>query len=229
MKKAGCTLFQGFFYRKPEMMRIRRVLQNQKAYQRLLVAVTRASLNWDEVEDALKMDAALCYRLLRYLNSAAFGFRNEIRSLRHALMILGEDALIRWCRLTATLEMSKNRPSDLALAALTRARFSELIGRRVNPGNADLFLLGLLSLMDSILEIPMGVVVQDLAVENDIRAALLGGTGEFGRIYELLQAAEAGAWEVVSNLCKIMQLDEDFVADSYWNSMQWAHEIAMAA
>ncbi len=229
MKDAGCTLFQGYFFRKPEMMRVRRVLQNQKAYQRLLTAVTRATLDWREVEDALKMDATLCYRLLRYLNSAAFGFQNEIRSLRQALVIMGEDALIRWCRLTAMLEMSKGRPSDLALAALTRARFSELLGCRVNRGSTDLFLLGLLSLMDSILEIPMGIVVQDLALEDDIRAALLGGASRFGTIYRLIQAAEAGAWEIVSNLCKVIQLDEDFVADSYWNSMQWAHEIAMAA
>jgi c-di-GMP-related signal transduction protein len=229
MRDAGCTLFQGYFFRKPEMIRIRRVLENQRAYQRLLIAVTRPSLDWKEIEDALKMDATLCYRLLRYLNSAAFGFQNEIRSLRQALIILGEEALIRWCRLTILLEMSKSRPSDLALAALTRARFSELLGCRVNRGTTDLFLLGLLSLMDSILEIPIGMVVQNLILENDIRAALLGETSRFGVIYELIQAADAGAWELVSNLCKVMQLDENFVADCYWSSMQWAHEIVMAA
>ena len=125
MMDFGFTLFQGYFFRKPEMMRTRRVLSNRKVYHRLLLAVSRPQIDWKEVEDTLAMDATLCYRLLRYLNSAAFGFHNEVHSLRHAFVILGEDAMIRWCRLAAVLEMSQKSPCDLTLSALIRARFGE--------------------------------------------------------------------------------------------------------
>jgi EAL and modified HD-GYP domain-containing signal transduction protein len=194
-----------------------------------MIAVTRSQLDWKEVEDTLKMDATLCYRLLRYLNSAAFGFHSEIQSLRLALVILGEDKLIRWCRLAVMLEMSQDRPSDLALAALIRARFSELLGNRVDHGNTDLFLLGLLSLMDSILEIPMKMVIEDLFVDDDVKAALLTESGRVGTMYKLVKAVESGAWELISDLCAQVQIPEEYVAESYWNAMGWAQTIVAAA
>ena len=228
-KKAGFQFFQGYFFRKPEMMCMRSVAANQTVYWRLLRVVTKPELDWREVEDVIKKDATLCLRLLRYLNSVVFGLRNEIRSIRHALAIIGEAEMRRWCRLAVVLEMTRNRPPELVLSALIRARFSELIGNRIDHGTSDLFLLGLLSLMDSILKIPMEMVLEDLPLDREIKTALLEATGSLATVHKLVLAFESGDWNNVATLCAELRLSEEFVAESHWDAMGWAETIAAAA
>jgi c-di-GMP-related signal transduction protein len=116
----------------------------------------------------------MCYRLLRYLNSATFGIRSEVRSIRHALMLLGEREVRRWIRLVVTLTAAENKSSELVTNAMIRARFCESIGERVPHGDSDLFLMGLLSMIDAILEIPMTTVVENIPLDHETKAALLG-------------------------------------------------------
>ena len=116
----------------------------------------------------------MCYRLLRYMNSASFGFSNDIHSVRHALSILGEREVRRWVRLVVTLAAGQNKPSDLVLSAMVRARFCELVSPKIKHGESDLFLLGLLSLMDAILELPMPEVLEKVPLDQETKAVLLG-------------------------------------------------------
>ncbi|MGC2321166.1 MAG: HDOD domain-containing protein, partial [Terriglobales bacterium] len=157
-RRAGFAYFQGYFFRRPELMRTREIPANRLNYLRLLKAVARPELDPSELENVIKGEASLCYRLLRYLNSPLFGFPAEIRSVRHALAMLGEREVRRWIRLAATLVAGQSRSSDLVLSALVRARFCELVAESAQQG-ADLFLVGLLSLMDAILGVPMGLVL----------------------------------------------------------------------
>ncbi|MGB7547099.1 MAG: HDOD domain-containing protein [Terracidiphilus sp.] len=225
-RSAGFQYFQGYFFRKPEKMHVRGVASNQTTYLQLLQAVSRPELNWQEVEEILKRDATLFYRLLRYLNSAAFGFRGEVHSVRQALTILGDNEFRRWCRLAVMFDMSQNRPSDLLLSALIRARFFELIGEKVEHGDVDMFLLGLLSLMDTILEIPMGRMLEGLPVDVETKTLLLENKGRLSPVYELLQAVEAGAWKVVVRGCARLDIPEGFIAESQRSAMEWAQTIA---
>ncbi|HUX43981.1 MAG TPA: HDOD domain-containing protein [Terracidiphilus sp.] len=224
-RRAGFHLFQGYFFRRPQMVRTWSGPQGRSASLTLLREVSKAELNWDEVESAIRLDPTLCYRLLRYLNSPIFGFRSEIRTVHQALMILGENEARRWCRLAVTLDMTKNRTTDLMLAALTRARLSELLGEDVEHGDVDLFLLGLLSLMDSILDIPMKQAVEALHLDHDVQAALLGEECSLSALYQLVLALEAGEWEEVARLCQRLGLNEDVVTEKHWRAMQWAHDV----
>ncbi|MGO9436934.1 MAG: EAL and HDOD domain-containing protein [Terracidiphilus sp.] len=227
-KKAGFKFFQGYFFRKPEPMKARVVASSRASSLRLLQEISKPELDMLVVEDAMKTHATLCFRLLRYLNSAAFAFCDRIHSLRHALVILGEDELRRWCRLAVTLELTQNRPSDLVLSALVRARFTELLGAKIEHGEADLFLLGLLSLMDSILGMPMEQVVESLPLREDIRSVLLHGNNDLTPIYKLVLAVEAGEWAETANLCGRLRVQESFVAESHWNAMGWAQAVVTA-
>jgi len=224
-KKAGFRYFQGYFFRKPELMRAREIPANQASYLRLLRAISRPELDFVELEDIIKTEASLCYRLLRYLNSAAFAFLAEIRSLRQALTILGEREVRRWFRVAAALSAGQHKPSDLVLSALVRARFSELLGERIEHGRSDLFLTGLLSLMDAILEVPMYVVVDGIALDHETRAVLLGDDSHLTPIYDLVLANEAAEWSTVDRLCSELRLEEGFVSAAHWNAMEWARRI----
>ena len=141
------------------------------------------------LENLVKGEASLCYRLLRYLNSAAFGFASEIHSVRHALSILGEREVRRWIRLVASLGAGQDKSSDLVLAALVRARFCELLSPKIQHGDSDLFLMGMLSLMDTILEIPMRQVLDNVPIDQQCKAVLLGATSPSAA----LLSAHAGA------------------------------------
>ncbi len=225
-KKAGFQLAQGYFFRRPQMVRTWTGSSNRAIHLALLNAVLKPDLDLGEIEDLVKKDATLCFRLLRYLNSPMFGFRSEICSVRQALMILGENETRRWCRLAVTIEISHDRTSDLMLAALTRARFCELLGPRMADGNVDLFLLGLLSLMDAILEIPISAVVDALSVHQDIKLALNHKECRLTPLYNLMLAVEAGEWDIVSRLCEEMHLSEPLVSGTQWKAMEWAQQVS---
>src|ERR1700746_996134 len=126
----------------------------------MLQQVSRPELDVPGLEKLVKQEASICDRLLRYLNSAAFGFRKQIHSVRHALSLLGERDVRRWVRLGAAGGGGGGERSDLVLSALVRGRFGELLSPKVPHGDNDLFLMGLLSLIDVMLEVPMETVLE---------------------------------------------------------------------
>ena len=228
----GYTLFQGYFFRRPERMKARHISANQASYLRLLQAISAPEVDLTSVEGLIKHDASLCYRLLRYLNSPLLGISSPVHSVRHAMDLLGERELIRWIRMATTLVMGQEKCSDLVLSSLVRARFCELIAPKIAPDKADLFLLGMLSLMDAILEVPMGFVLEGLAVDENIKAELMGvkagKTSQVALIHQLMLAQEAGEWEQVTVQAKKLNLSLAFVNKSYNDSISWAHKMTSA-
>jgi len=225
-KKAGFLYFQGYFFRRPETMKAHEIAANRLNYVRMLQVVSKPELEPREIENAIKGEASLCYRLLRYLNSAAFGFANEIHSVRHALSILGEREVRRWVRLVVTLAAGQNRSSELVSSALVRARFCELLSPKVQHEDSDLFLLGLLSLMDSILQIPMAEVLDSVPIDQETKEVLLGRGTRLRPLYQLMLAQESADWQCVGTLAKSLSLRESEVAETYWQAMQWARQMS---
>ena len=225
-KKAGFLYFQGYFFRRPETMKAHEISGNRLNYIRMLQVVSKPELEPREIENAIKGEASLCYRLLRYLNSAAFGFANEIHSVRHALAILGEREVRRWVRLVATLSAGQHKSSEIVLSALVRARFCELLSPKTKYGDSDLFLMGLLSLMDSILEIPMSEVLDSVPIDQETKEVLLGRDSRLRPLYQLMLAQESGDWQHSAELARSLDLAESDVAEIYWQAMQWARQVS---
>jgi EAL and modified HD-GYP domain-containing signal transduction protein len=228
-KQCGYRLFQGYFFRRPERLQARQIPANQATFLRLLQAIAKPQLDFNEIEDLIKHEPSLCYRLLRYLNSPLLGLASPVQSVRHALNLLGEREAVRWIRMATTLVLGQEKTSDLVLASLVRARFCELLAPKVPHGNSDLFLLGMLSLMDAILQMPIGIVVEDLHLDAGIKAQLVfGKTGEktpLSPIYDLMVAREAGDWSAVTSLGKQLNLSLYFIAESYNAAMKWGHQM----
>jgi c-di-GMP-related signal transduction protein len=228
-KNAGFSYFQGYFFRKPELLHAREIPKNRVNYLRLLQAISHDDLELLEVDRIIKGEPSLCYRLLRYLNSAAFGFSSEIHSVKHGLSILGEREIRRWVRMVAALGAGQDKPSDLVLSAMVRARYCELLGAKIPHGESDLFLVGLLSLMDAILEIPMGVVLEGISLDRETRAVLLGQKSTLDSVYRLMLYQEAADWAKLTELCAQVKLPESIATECHWKAMQWAHEMTTAA
>jgi c-di-GMP-related signal transduction protein len=228
-RQAGFSYFQGYFFRKPELLQAREIPKNRVNYLKLLQAISHDDFELKEIDQIIKGEASLCYRLLRYLNSAAFGFSSEIHSVKHGLSILGEREVRRWVRMVATLGAGQDKPSDLVLSAMVRARYCELLGSQIPHGQSDLFLVGLLSLMDAILEIPMGVVLEGITLDRETRAVLLGQKSQLDPLYRLMLSQELADWPKLSQLCAQLKLSESLATECHWKAMQWAREMTTGA
>jgi c-di-GMP-related signal transduction protein len=225
-KDLGFVYFQGYFFRRPEMLATHDVPANRLNYLRMLQEVSRPELNVAALEKLIKAEASICYRLLRYLNSAVFSFKSEIHSVRHALSILGEREVRRWVRLVAAVGAGQEKTSDLVLSALVRGRFGELLAPRVQHGESDLFLLGLLSLIDVMLETPMSEVLAKISLDHATKAVLLGQPSALRPIFQLMLAHESGEWQAAAALSDSVGIDSEDVAAFYWQAQQWARELS---
>lgn len=222
----GFIYFQGYFFRRPEMLSTHDMPAHHLNYLRMLQEVSHPDLDLAGLEKLIKAEASVCYRLLRYLNSAVFGFSKEIHSVKHALSLLGERDVRRWVRLVAAVGAGQDKTSDLLLSALVRARFGELLSPTVPHGESDLFLLGLLSLIDAMLEMPMEAVLEKIPLDHETKAVLLGKASVLRPVYQLMLAHESGEWEAAASLGEGLNLSPEDVAGYYWEAQRWAREIS---
>jgi c-di-GMP-related signal transduction protein len=178
-QEIGYDYFQGYFFCRPQIVGRRSVPANKRVYLELLRAANEEQFNLQKIGMIFKRDVSLSYRLLRYLNSAAFAFPSEIHSIPHALMLLGERAMRKWISLVSVAALGDSVSDDLLRLPLLRAMFCELIGQRcgIQKDAGELFLMGLLSVMDVLLNMRMIDVLKEILVGEDIKKALLGQGG----------------------------------------------------
>jgi EAL and modified HD-GYP domain-containing signal transduction protein len=219
----GFVYFQGYFFCRPEIVVSREVPASRLHYMRLLELVSRPEIDMRELEKMLKEEASISYRLLRYLNSPLFGFSLEIKSIQHAMAVLGEREMRRWVRLVVAVGAAEQTCSELVLMGLARARFCELLSYRLQS-DTDLFLMGLLSIMDAILEVRMDVLLEQLPVNRETKAVLLGQDSSLRPLYRLMLAQESGEWLESSELAKQLKLPDEVAALTWFQALQWAQE-----
>jgi c-di-GMP-related signal transduction protein len=220
----GYALFQGYFFSRPEILTRHDVPAYKLNYLRVLQAANRRELDQSEIAERIKAEASLSYRLLRYLNSPAFFLVKEVRSIPHALMLLGERGIRRWVSLVAIAGMGEDKPQELLLLPLIRARFCELLAPLAQQESAasDLFLMGLLSAIDAILDMKMEDVLKEIPIRSEIRAALLGDENALRGIYEVALHYERAEWTQFQDVAARMEIPQGAVSDLYVRSMEWA-------
>jgi c-di-GMP-related signal transduction protein len=228
----GFALFQGYFFAKPEIMRKRDVPGNRAQYLRLLRELRKPEVTVDGLEHIIKQDISLSYRLLKYINSPLFGMRSEIRSVRHALTLLGERDVRRWSTLAALSGIAPEKPSELLETGLLRARFCETLSGVLGPDAREaadeMFLVGLFSVLDALLDVSLEEAVRDAGVPARVKAALLGVPSPLRNVLELVTAYERGEWETVTKLLDSLKIDLRAVAQVFLDSVDWAHHATRA-
>jgi EAL and modified HD-GYP domain-containing signal transduction protein len=228
--KLGYKLAQGYFFAKPKIIPGANIPPNKLAFLRLLQEVNKPEPDILRIEATLKREPALVYKLLRYINSAAFGWKQPIDSIRHALALLGTEQIHKWIGLLALSALTERAPASLAPAAIVRARFCESIalGAGLRSRSSELFLLGMLSLFEAILRQPMEEIIEQIDLNDDIRQALLkpGGTvDKVGSIYSLVTAYEAGSWEIVDDCALRLGLSRQGLVTGYTDAVRWAEDM----
>jgi c-di-GMP phosphodiesterase len=227
-KDMGFTLFQGSFFKEPECVPDRKLGSNEIARLNLFRLIETDDPDLKAIAAAIRSDVSISFRLLSYLNSAFFGFRQNIQSIDQAMMLLGWVKLKGWLRAILLVDMAGNEeiPQELAALSLQRGKFLELLTTEYdywgfNPGT--LFLVGLFSLMDAVLGMPMESVVELLPLEAKLKAALRRDpNSEYHPLFQLLECLEDADWPALQTLTQKLSTDLDEVKSTFANARDWA-------
>ncbi len=223
----GYSLFQGHFFSKPTILS-RKDIKGYKFTQiRVLQEISQPEPDFSVIENIIKRDVALSYKLLKYINSAAYGFRQRVQSIKHALVMLGLVEVKKWVSLIALREMCKDKPDEIMICSMIRGRFGELLAPKVGLGSdsSELFMVGLFSMIDALVDRPMGCVVADLPISDDVKNTLLMQESKYLPVFNLILAYERADWESFSTIARQLKLSEQEVPDLFVQSLEWANQV----
>ncbi len=223
---AGYRWFQGFFFSRPNIVVGHDVRAYAPHYFRILEVVSTPLANLREVERAVQRDVSLCYKLLRYVNSAFAARRQPVTSIRHAISLIGLDEIRKWVALLTVAGMCQEKPSELIRTALVRARFLELLARPFGLADAatSLFLLGLFSLIDAMLDRPLDAVLKEIPLARDVVQALRERKGPLALPYRCVLAWERGDWAELDRLAIEQPRCGDVLAEAHLGALEWLRE-----
>jgi len=230
-RSLGFTLFSGNFFREPKTLTQRKISATETTRLNLLNLLAHQEPPTDQLVAAIEADASVSYRVLSMLNSAHFGLLKKVSSVRQAVLLAGWTHLCAWLRVMVMSDLTPStKARELLHLSAQRAKFFELLAvASTHRENAEsLFLFGLLSLLPAMLDMPMGDVLDKLALDDEIRAGLCGQPGPYAPWLGIAQAIEDTRWDDMAQYALQLDLPTGSVADAYNTSFQWADTLLSA-
>lgn len=228
---AGYHLFQGYYFCRPATFKARTLSASAATYSRLLVVLNKPEATVFEVEELIKRDASLTYRVLQCVNSAAFGIRRQLDSIRQALVLLGLGQVRKWASVWVLAGLNVGGNPEVLTTAVVRARCCELVAESIvgRDDAAEYFLLGLCSLLDAMLGRPMEDAVSDLPVTDKVKGALLGEQNFARCVLDAVIAYERALWTESAALLEQVGANPDLLSAAYGDALGWARGLQQAA
>ena len=228
-REVGFSLFQGFFFKRPKTNIVRKITASEALKFKLLEQLNRPDEDFISLSETIKQDVSLSLRLLRLLNSPAYRFAATMTSVKQAAVYLGLSQLKQWLRVVLLTDMKQPELSlELTRTSLHRAKFLELLSE---PGampqkSERLFLLGLFSLLDAMLDIPMVEIVEMLSsLEGSITATLMGKETEYRPWMQLVESVEKSDWDMTGRMAAVLQLKTSNILKYYITASEWSNTV----
>lgn len=219
-RRLGFRGFQGFFLHRPETFSGRRMPTNRLAILRIMAELQDPQVSISDLERLVGRDTATSYRMLRCINSSYYNLPRPISTLREAIVIMGLDQLRRLCALVM-LAGFDDRPGQLLIDAMTRARMCELLAHRAGVSDGGpYFVTGLFSVLDALVAQPLAEALSELPLAAPITLALLQGEGDLGAALACVRHYEIGDWSKV----QYGGLDSQQIRAAYVQALRWAEE-----
>jgi c-di-GMP-related signal transduction protein len=223
--KDGCTLFQGYFFCHPSRLKKRVVPANRFVHLRLLQMLQEEPLNLREIAEVIKTEPSLTYRLLRYVNSPLYGLREPVRSVRSAIVYVGDDLFRRIGTLAVTTELNAGSSPEILRIALVRARFCEIASALCSLEATEQYLMGLFSLLPAMLQKPMEEALAGLPLRTEIRDALLGTSNLFRWSLDWLEFHERGDFGNSDAAARVYGLETGVLGERFTQATLWADQL----
>jgi EAL and modified HD-GYP domain-containing signal transduction protein len=220
----GFTLFQGYFFCKPEILSGKDIAPNKLTLLQIIGEINRRECNLERLSAIINRDVSMTYKLLRYINSAFFRRRQEIQSIRHAVVMLGEKEIKKFVSVVATAALALDKPSELIRSSIIRARMCELLGtfECLTLDKFELFLVGLFSRIDAMLDSRMEDIITKLPLSPNVVRALTRGEGPLADLLQMVQFYEAGDWDHFSRTNQKLPINTDRFPEFYLEAIGWA-------
>lgn len=221
----ACKLFEGSFFRVPVTKGETNVAPLKANYIELLNIVNVNDYDLTKAADIVGRDTALTLSMLKMVNK--FARNSEITSIRHAAAMLGQKELKRWIRTAVVNELYADKPSEIMRLSLIRAKFAENLAKTFDLAmkSEELFIMGLFSILDVILEKPMSEALMDVHVSKDVYEALVDKTGKLSVVYEFIEQYEVANWSEISRQMLLHKIDMKDVYNAYVDALVWYRKI----
>lgn len=228
-REKGIPLAQGFFYSRPQVVTAKVLQPNQAVKLGLLAEVTRPEIDEKKIRDILGADVSLAYKLLRHVNSASFSRGQPVESLDYAIKLLGRDALASWVAVNLLASLgSTPRDRELAFASAVRARFLALLdaarGSVCHKGQT-ICLMGLLSLLDAMLGVPMEKALAGVTIDAGMRRALLGQPSPSRPCLALCRGYEGSPDPRAAQVLAAFGVSHETASRSHFEALSWASDM----
>lgn len=227
MKMIENSLYEGRFYNQPLTKGVKDISPLKTNALRLLRMVGDEDYDLGEVSKIIQQDISLSIALLKFINSPAIRIANKISSIQNAVALLGQKETRKWIMAFVSMQMGTDKPNEITKLSLTRAKFAENLATSFEMGihAPSLFLMGLFSLLDVILDLPMKDAIEEILVSDAIKAALVDSKGEFADVLKLIYAYERADWKTVSYIMILRGIKPNKLNRAFFDSLVWYKEL----
>jgi len=220
-KALGFKYYQGYYFSRPQIVKGTKLPPNRLAMMELLAKLHTPGVEFKELESIISRDVSLCYKLLRVINSAAYGFSKQVDSLKQALTMLGLTNIKNWVSLLMFSAID-DKPQELFKNSMIRAKMCELLGKQSGATSLDsYFTIGLFSNLDVLMDQPLDELVSALPFSSSMIDALLTQSGDLGQALSCVVAYEKCDWHDVT----YAKLSVDDIKSTYIEAVQWASQL----
>jgi EAL and modified HD-GYP domain-containing signal transduction protein len=225
--KMGYSYFQGFFFSKPTIVSAKEMPSSTLNNFELFRYINLDNYELSSIENIIKKDVSLSYKLLKYINSASFGVRTRIHSIKQALVFMGKLEFMKWATLVTLRNFNDSNNEAILDTSIVRARFGETIALKADLETraSDVFIMGMFSDIDVLLSQPMEKALLDIPISEDIKAALLGEENIFFYIKQLIISYEKADWDSFSFHAKLLGIKEEEVPVLYKDAVIWSAQM----
>ncbi len=221
----GISYFTGYFFKRPRTLGARKLSPADSTRLRLFELLKDDLPDFDKIAEAIEVDVSISHRLLAMLNSPAFGFVQKIASIRKAVILAGWKQIRNWLRLVILTDLpAQEKTRELCIIAAQRAKFFELISQELGcQTNSDsFFLLGLFSLLEPMLDMPMKDILKHLLLEDELKQALCGEINGYTPVLALAENMETCNWDILDDQIAALGLGAKTVEECYREAVAWA-------
>ncbi len=218
----GYSYYQGYFFCRPEIVENRSIPELYVHQVKLLQEIHKPEIDFDRLEQLIKNDVALSYKLLKFINTMKYSIRLPLTSIRQAMVMLGRKQMLIWATIITLHSIAADKSDELIITSMLRARFCEDLARKTDlrENSDNLFLTGLFSLLDVFFDCPMRVILDKLPLSSQVKEALLGQSNAISDVYKLVLAYEKAQWDDVSRFRLTLGLEEKDIQNSYLEAIK---------
>ncbi|MDT8715188.1 HDOD domain-containing protein [Clostridium sp. 19966] len=221
--KYGYSYFQGYYFSKPVVLSGKDISPMEYVITEIIKELGNPEFNIKKLEKLILKDVSISYRLLKLVNSSAFRGENEVKSIRQAIMLLGETEIKKWLYIAVFKNVTSSKPNELLDYALLRAKFAENIVNKISKTSIsyDAYMLGMMSLLDAMLDISMEDIMKEMSLPQEVKEALCGKENFFKHLLDLVVGYQEGDWKKVNENLDRIDISCENLAEAYLTAIDW--------